>query len=349
MQNKPVLAFKLLLIVFIGMTIYPYAKVLIETGMGTGDEYPFISPADIFWERDHTAREEGQPKPKWPAFILMKLKHPFEHSSNLAIYLLATFLLIGTWRYFASMRKRKTMLLFVLHCYCWLTIANTVYLLTRYFLLDTINNLLPKHDFPWLFLSINLMKLALILVLIRLMKLINNDSVISLQAQEVHASKWMRGAGITFEHLFILLPGLLFLFNWMALYPHINVISKGHSPAISIFRESLQNWLLVSIELILFLSYLVSESLFKTSPYKILAGTRVTNNNISQPATSRQTFLRTICRFIPLDLLSFLSRKGWHDRFSNTSVIYVNSEPWLTRHCRIGKWVGTIFIVFYSL
>lgn len=94
----------------------------------------------------------------------------------------------------------------------------------------------------------------------------------------------------------------------------------------------------ILFQLILVMSYFFTEWLFKISPAKALTGTQViafdTDNN---QVTIGQICLRSISRLIPFESFSFLGQNGWHDRFSKTSLVYTDTENWLSRQSRIVK------------
>jgi len=58
---------------------------------------------------------------------------------------------------------------------------------------------------------------------------------------------------------------------------------------------------------------------------KYITGTKVVMRDGTRP-DSVTIFIRTICRLIPLEALSFLGRHGigWHDMFSKTLVVDIN-------------------------
>jgi uncharacterized RDD family membrane protein YckC len=70
--------------------------------------------------------------------------------------------------------------------------------------------------------------------------------------------------------------------------------------------------------------YVIFESITGRTCGKYITKTKVIctdNTNI----TVKQAIIRTICRYIPFDGLSFiLSKGGWHDRISKTIVINLN-------------------------
>jgi uncharacterized RDD family membrane protein YckC len=77
--------------------------------------------------------------------------------------------------------------------------------------------------------------------------------------------------------------------------------------------------------LVLYVMYhTLFEHYFSKTPGKFLTKTRVVTIEGNRP--SFLTILRrNLCRLIPLDNISFLiSKRGWHDEFSKTMVVYDN-------------------------
>jgi uncharacterized RDD family membrane protein YckC len=72
----------------------------------------------------------------------------------------------------------------------------------------------------------------------------------------------------------------------------------------------------------LFLYYSTFEALTGRTLAKFITKTKVINEAGLKP-DYRTILLRTICRFIPFDALSFLgdSNLGWHDKLSKTKVV----------------------------
>jgi len=72
---------------------------------------------------------------------------------------------------------------------------------------------------------------------------------------------------------------------------------------------------------IAFFYYLLFESIFGVTIGKMITGTKVVNCIGVKPHIFT-IFVRTLCRFIPLDPLTFgTPGGGWHDNFSRTFVI----------------------------
>ncbi|GDX97311.1 hypothetical protein LBMAG47_29760 [Planctomycetia bacterium] len=70
------------------------------------------------------------------------------------------------------------------------------------------------------------------------------------------------------------------------------------------------------------LYYIVFEAITSRTLGKLITGTRVVNA-VGLPPSFGQIIGRTLCRFIPFEMFSFLGTptRGWHDRFSETYVV----------------------------
>ena len=67
--------------------------------------------------------------------------------------------------------------------------------------------------------------------------------------------------------------------------------------------------------------YYIMEVKYQKTVAKFITKTKVVMNNGNKPNKS-DILVRTFCRLIPLDRISFLfTRNGFHDRFSSTQVI----------------------------
>ncbi len=66
--------------------------------------------------------------------------------------------------------------------------------------------------------------------------------------------------------------------------------------------------------------YIFMEGLFQRTPAKILTGTYV-NATGAADTNFGSAALRTLCRYIPFNAISFLFDGNWHDRVSQTTVI----------------------------
>lgn len=110
-----------------------------------------------------------------------------------------------------------------------------------------------------------------------------------------------------------LLDGLFFMPIWL---PWINYLSLGGD------EDRLKLYLIFFI--VFFMYYFLSEAIFRQTFGKIWTNSCVVSNGIS--LSTGRVLLRTLCRYIPFDGLSFLWSSGkWHDSVSSTAVVYVNT------------------------
>lgn len=66
--------------------------------------------------------------------------------------------------------------------------------------------------------------------------------------------------------------------------------------------------------------YLFFEGIWGKTPGKFVLGTMVLTGAGKRPSFN-VVMIRTLCRFIPLEQLSFLGDEGWHDMISDTKVV----------------------------
>lgn len=83
-------------------------------------------------------------------------------------------------------------------------------------------------------------------------------------------------------------------------------------------------WLDFALGLLVgFIYYFVFEVTTGRTLGKYLTGTQVVDTLGNKP-TTKAIVVRTLCRSIPFEILSFLaSDSGWHDSFSGTKVVHV--------------------------
>lgn len=93
----------------------------------------------------------------------------------------------------------------------------------------------------------------------------------------------------------------------------LHVIPEDGSPLLGIYY------------FVLYFGYhFLFEYYFGRTPGKFITNTRVTNLQGQKP-TAKELLIRTACRLIPFDNLSFLfGVTGWHDSISETQVIYID-------------------------
>jgi len=71
---------------------------------------------------------------------------------------------------------------------------------------------------------------------------------------------------------------------------------------------------------ILFTYYILMEGVWGVTMGKLITGTKVVDINGNKPQFST-VIIRSLCRFIPFDAISFLGERGWHDSISKTMVV----------------------------
>lgn len=164
--------------------------------------------------------------------------------------------------------------------------------------------------------------LSVLFVSYRVLKLIKSEKEIDVLITEnktivTDTGKWQRFfhwiIDLTVMSL-IAIPVIISLVYWLS----DSGILRGNETLHMFFRG---RWSLYTIIFIFILIYYpVSEILFGSSPGKFLTESRVVNSKAEFPNSST-IFLRTLCRNIPFDALSFFSKRGWHDSFSETYVV----------------------------
>lgn len=90
--------------------------------------------------------------------------------------------------------------------------------------------------------------------------------------------------------------------------------------------------------------YLISEGFFGATPIKFLTGTTVINEDTNQKAGFKKIVGRTLSRHIPLEALSFIDGRGWHDSIPRTKVVSVNKGRARTYHLVWGIAVLMIYL-----
>jgi hypothetical protein len=90
-------------------------------------------------------------------------------------------------------------------------------------------------------------------------------------------------------------------------------------------RDLYQFFLMLIFGFHRFLYYGMMECLFKVTPVKYLTSSRVIREHGPGLPSVNNFMVRTCCRFIPFDSVSFLGSSGWHDSLSQTSVVIDNN------------------------
>ncbi|MBW3521351.1 RDD family protein [Chryseobacterium sp. NKUCC03_KSP] len=164
--------------------------------------------------------------------------------------------------------------------------------------------------------------LGVLYISYRVLKLIKSEKEIDVIETEnktivTDTGKWQRSFHWAVDLAvmsLIIIPVIISFAYWLS----DSGILNGNETLQMFFRG---RWSLYTIIFIFILIYYpISEILFGSSPGKFLTESRVVNSKAGSPNSSK-IFLRTLCRNIPFDALSFFSKRGWHDSLSETYVV----------------------------
>lgn len=211
--------------------------------------------------------------------------------------------LIGTILYFISNEKEHRLLQF---CYLLTFICG---LNSAFFILSSLTSM------PILTLIIWLTGLAIVMyisfiylkywqkntILAQSTKLIKADETL----QVIESSKWQRFLHFVLDSFLIII-----IFSYVFFQLTARVLNDTGNALIFISFGSIY--------------FLLSEGIFKISPAKALTQSMVVHEDKAKVSFTR-ILGRTFARRIPLNPLSFLGKKGWHDDLSKTRVVSVEN------------------------
>jgi hypothetical protein len=126
-------------------------------------------------------------------------------------------------------------------------------------------------------------------------------------------SGWVRAFHQVVDIMLLVLMYSIFVFSWTE--PYLEILGRAIGERLA---------MVVYFAIVGFLYYPISEILFGATPAKLLTNTTVLDEE-GGIASKGNIFLRTLFRHIPLEALSFLGNKGWHDKFSKTQVVYLKN------------------------
>jgi len=126
------------------------------------------------------------------------------------------------------------------------------------------------------------------------------------------------------NYLLDMIPQYAFFYGLAYLFFYIGELTGDYT--LNNFLAELTTFQDYAITYAFFLIYYFSmESLTQRSFGKYITNTKVVLSNGEKP-TSQDVLIRSLCRIIPFDALSFLGAngKGWHDSLSKTYVVSVD-------------------------
>jgi uncharacterized RDD family membrane protein YckC len=123
-----------------------------------------------------------------------------------------------------------------------------------------------------------------------------------------------------------IIDGLVVLILWISLFLLFGSIMAQYE-LFDRIEQDITIDLGIAILPIYLLYYLILEGIFKTTVGKLITNTKLTNIN-GDRVNLGNVLIRTICRVIPFEPLSYLSENpvGLHDTFSNTRVLNKNDK-----------------------
>ena len=99
-------------------------------------------------------------------------------------------------------------------------------------------------------------------------------------------------------------------------------ISNGNKNIVSEMEAITDMVKYAFVSVVILLYYNLFELFFSVTIGKLITNTVVVDRNGNKPSTD-EILMRSICRLIPFEILSFLGTpgKGWHDAISKTYVV----------------------------
>ncbi|MEE1943639.1 RDD family protein [Pedobacter sp. KR3-3] len=184
-------------------------------------------------------------------------------------------------------------------------------------------------NLPKLFYQFNLSTIVLMLghvlwvwIAIRMLSYFNQQKTLKTEQSEKYDENYYVAASAgqrLFNFLIDTIVALLLLFALFSYLLKIEWVKQAALSLSDLLGERMGFFFIAG--LFRFVYYLGFELAFQTSAGKLLTGTRVIKNE-GNKLDFKTTFLRTLCRYIPFEPFSFaFSRTGWHDRWSDTSVV----------------------------
>ena len=139
--------------------------------------------------------------------------------------------------------------------------------------------------------------------------------------QQFSASRMIRFTNFIIDNIFIFI--INYCFGFLVALWYFSTDSVIAYKILASINDRVLQWIIGTFHV--FLYYFLSEYFLKGRTFgKMITGTRVVDVN-GLPPSSWEYLLRTICRIIPLEAVSFLFNDGWHDKWSETKVVNWNA------------------------
>ena len=248
-------------------------------------------------------------------FLLSEGKHFY--GSGYWINTFFTFLGIAGLVLFAASKFRNSILLRIFMCKVIISLPETIWYEYLFFSGDRVKDFSDPMIYIGVVLTM-MMAVACIAGLWMLTKqrvpklqhyMIGQESAV---AEFTPASGWSRLANYLVDISFI----------YYTVYSLIQTMrySRFASGGYGYEREDFSAGFVPVIVLLLY--YIILEGIFNTTAGKCATNTVIVNSSGEVPSVG-QRLGRTLCRFIPLETITFLVKgnRGWHDSITNTYVV----------------------------
>jgi hypothetical protein len=142
---------------------------------------------------------------------------------------------------------------------------------------------------------------------------------------------------------------IVIIFSFLSAEEYSTILASFLNAFRSLFGERFSSFAFFYI--IKFIYYLVLETVFKTTPAKVLTGCYITDEEGNEPNFS-MILKRTLCRFIPLEPFSVFVGRFLHDDYSATYVINKKSNTTTEKRYFQFLSIGFVLIIviyFYDI
>ncbi len=261
-------------------------------------------------------------------------------------------MLIGTFIYIFTKKKETRLLRFcfaiLFYSYVFvsfLIIFNlfNIYVLNNGFAVLSHGLAVPKYYFVFVLLNL-IFKLLYGYISYYCLKVINNSKQLCSDATEdlIHDTEVSRTT--RFFHYIVDT-----IFSFVLFFPFFKYIIADF---IFKFLPNDERFILfVILVMARFSYYLFFEAIFNATPAKFFTETRVVSEYKDEKLNFSKVFVRTLCRFVPFEPFSFFFSYGWHDTWSETTLVKEKQTGfsikyyWFLFLAIIGIYAGSVYYV----
>ena len=269
-------------------------------------------------------------------FIYDPISRAYLFIQSLLIFTLGS----GIIRYSRSGGARLTLLAFSTGSIFFMNLSSQ--LMFQFKNISGISYLNESADYDTtLFVLFKLFSLLILVVaglLLVLIKKETSNNETEYQHEPALPLKWMRLLHFFTDRILVFFPTAGYL-----LIPYFYIKYKGMPSSYNKEPQEIFEAAGVGFLVVLALSYIITEAVLKFSPAKTLTGTRIISTETGKSPSIAKIFVRSLCRFIPLNLFSFWFSAGWHDTLSGTTLTYTGKRPWLLQQTLLTKSILVLY------